>query len=264
MAITPNIQPIPPDGLSIGGAGIPRVLRSKRRPSLPAVATRAELRLSPALLLLIPLALLAMALTMGVAMALGADPRHGDLLAPAMSLGAIAFSAVLAAGVACAARSTPIARACLGLVRPASWPRALGLCLLTLISTWSLAYLADPLLHGSHPIFEPQPFHGGPVQTISLALALVYAVVVAPVTEELYFRGAGYAALRYRVGSLLTALLTGVAFGVAHGDPHAAIVLIAAGVMLGLIYERTGSIYPSILTHATHNAIACAAVIYVS
>ena len=89
-----------------------------------------------------------------------------------------------------------------------------------------------------------------------MALAAIVAIVVAPLVEELCFRGAGYAALRFRLGPLASALLTGMFFGALHFRPWLIIPLAFIGILLGWLYERTNSILPGMIAHATHNS-AC-------
>lgn len=82
--------------------------------------------------------------------------------------------------------------------------------------------------------------------------------VVAPVCEELFFRGFLFGALR-RHGVVVATLITGLAFGAAHvaSAPIAFIVPLAAlGMILCLIYERTRSLYPCMALHALNNSIA--------
>ena len=82
--------------------------------------------------------------------------------------------------------------------------------------------------------------------------------VVAPVAEELFFRGFVFGGLR-RHGLVLAALVSGTAFGLAHvaSSPIGFIVPLAAlGILLALIYERTGSIYPTMALHVVNNSVA--------
>jgi membrane protease YdiL (CAAX protease family) len=94
--------------------------------------------------------------------------------------------------------------------------------------------------------------------TEALAGALLLVCVVAPVCEELFFRGYLFGALR-RHGLLVAAGVTGLAFGLAHvlSSPIGFIVPLAGlGVLLCLLYERTGSLYPCIALHALNNSVA--------
>jgi membrane protease YdiL (CAAX protease family) len=94
--------------------------------------------------------------------------------------------------------------------------------------------------------------------TAALLMAGLLTCVVAPVCEELFFRGFLFGALR-KHGLVVAALVSGVAFGGAHvaSSPIGFIVPLAVlGVILALLYERTGSLYPSMALHALNNSIA--------
>ena len=86
----------------------------------------------------------------------------------------------------------------------------------------------------------------------------VLFVVIAPVAEEFFFRGFLYGALRSRLRVPLAALAGGVVFGSLHvfTGLEAVPLLIAMGVILCLLYERTQSLYPCIAFHALNNALA--------
>ena len=92
----------------------------------------------------------------------------------------------------------------------------------------------------------------------ALVGSALLVTLVAPIAEELFFRGYLFAALR-RYGLVPATLVTGVAFGAAHvfSAPIAFIVPLAAlGVILCLLYERTGSLYPCIALHVLNNSLA--------
>lgn len=94
--------------------------------------------------------------------------------------------------------------------------------------------------------------------TAALVLAVLLTSVVAPIAEELFFRGFLFGGLR-KHGLVVAALVSGTAFGLAHvaSAPIGFIVPLATlGVILALVYERTGSIYAAMALHALNNAIA--------
>ena len=90
------------------------------------------------------------------------------------------------------------------------------------------------------------------------ALFVVLAVVAAPITEELFFRGWFYTGLRSRVGAIATIAVTSILFALAHWEKtHLyALAVLPVGVALGLIRERTGSIGASMAFHAGYNGFA--------
>ncbi len=93
------------------------------------------------------------------------------------------------------------------------------------------------------------------------AIALI--VVAAPITEELFFRGFFFGGLRSRWSLWPAAIVSGVLFGLVHAPtgPTAAIPLAGLGVGLAWLYERTGSIWPSITAHLLNNALAITVVL---
>jgi membrane protease YdiL (CAAX protease family) len=99
---------------------------------------------------------------------------------------------------------------------------------------------------------------------IGIAIAAVVAIaVLAPVAEEIFFRGFFYAGLRTKWSLWPAALLSGAVFGLVHAPtgPTAAIPLAGLGVGLAWLYNKTGSIFPCMLAHFLNNAIAISVVI---
>jgi membrane protease YdiL (CAAX protease family) len=93
------------------------------------------------------------------------------------------------------------------------------------------------------------------LRSYARAFAVPFALVfVAPLTEELLFRGAIQPALAERVGRLPAIGITAVLFAVFHLAPHALVYATLAGLLLGALRERTGSILPSFTLHAGFNA----------
>ena len=80
-------------------------------------------------------------------------------------------------------------------------------------------------------------------------------VIVAPVVEELMFRGIGFGLLR-PYGAWVAMLGTGAAVAAIHGLVEGFPILFAFGVGLAWLRERTGSIYPCILLHGLFNGLA--------
>lgn len=80
-------------------------------------------------------------------------------------------------------------------------------------------------------------------------------VVIAPVTEELLFRGLILRSLNARYGSTPAILLSALMFGAFHFDPQALVFASLVGLLLGWIALRTRSTMPSIALHAGFNAV---------
>ena len=84
----------------------------------------------------------------------------------------------------------------------------------------------------------------------------IVVAAVAPVVEELTYRGLGFAAVRDTFGNGAAVVVTAVAFGLAHGLFVALPVLTIFGLILAWVRLTTGSIYPTIALHALFNGIA--------
>ncbi|HXR61192.1 MAG TPA: CPBP family intramembrane glutamic endopeptidase, partial [Solirubrobacterales bacterium] len=92
----------------------------------------------------------------------------------------------------------------------------------------------------------------------ALPLQVFLIVFMAPVSEEICFRGMLYGGLRERLPRVGAALLAGVIFGGLHALTGVTAVppLIAFGFVLCLLYEKTGSIVPGIFLHMLNNSVA--------
>ena len=147
-----------------------------------------------------------------------------------------------------------------GLRRPRFWASvgllvAVWIGFLLLSAAWATAFSLD----------EPQelPDELGANGPLLNALAVVVLVtVIAPLGEELFFRGFFFGAVRNWKGPWPAALITGIVFGGIHAgsSPVGYLVpLMILGAALCLLYEWTGSLYPPIALHALNNSIALGA-----
>jgi membrane protease YdiL (CAAX protease family) len=100
---------------------------------------------------------------------------------------------------------------------------------------------------------------GSNSSTLLLLASAALTCVMAPICEEILFRGYFFAALSNWKGWLPAAVLTGVVFGGVHAGSAPAVDLIPLGVLgfaLCVLYRWTGSLYPCIATHIVNNCIA--------
>jgi len=91
-----------------------------------------------------------------------------------------------------------------------------------------------------------------------LPVQILLIAVIAPISEEICFRGMLFGGLREKLPRLAAALITGVIFGGLHALTGVSAVppLIVFGFLLALLYEKTGSIIPGILLHMLNNSYA--------
>lgn len=92
------------------------------------------------------------------------------------------------------------------------------------------------------------------------ALFLVLLCVVAPVVEETVFRGGLYGGFRQRWSLAPAALVSAAIFAAVHLNWQSFVPVMALGVALCVVYERTGSLLPAIVAHGLFNLATAAAV----
>ncbi|MTV48147.1 CPBP family intramembrane metalloprotease [Heliobacillus mobilis] len=102
-----------------------------------------------------------------------------------------------------------------------------------------------------HPI--QHLFREGAVNSVQLVLLFLAVAVVAPVTEECFFRGFLLPAMDQRWGEGIASHLAALLFAAMHLDPYRFVPLYAAGYMLNRGALRTGSIVPAVVAHALWN-----------
>lgn len=100
-------------------------------------------------------------------------------------------------------------------------------------------------------MFGPVAFDGTAFTAFLLSL-----VFLAPFCEEVLFRGVFYGWLRYRVSIPKAMLISAFVFAFIHFQFLAMIPLMIIGLLFSVAYEKTGSVYPAIIAHATNNAFA--------
>jgi len=87
----------------------------------------------------------------------------------------------------------------------------------------------------------------------SLVISFLLVGVLAPLSEEIYFRGFVYPAIRSQLGVLPAVLISASFFGALHFDLLRFFPLALGGAALAVMCERTGSLFPSIAAHSTWN-----------
>lgn len=91
-----------------------------------------------------------------------------------------------------------------------------------------------------------------------LILMAFAAVIVAPICEEVVFRGYLYPAAKCFAGPWVAAVCTALMFSAAHGNMAALLPLFVFGLVLVALYEFTGSIWAPVAAHFLFNAATVA------
>ncbi len=241
-------------------------------PPLPAVdgpetagsrGARPEVRLRDALLG-VAVVVVATIVTGGALAVWALTSPTVHLGSPSFVIGAMAAtSASLLAGAAPTLLRRHVGLRALGFVRvTVTWlviaiAGALALRVVTLVVA-----LTGTLVFGA-PAENPQADQFGPlleggIASTSFVAFAVFAVVVAPLVEEVLFRGVLFRGLRSRMRFVWAAGLSSLLFGLMHG---LGILLVATGLVgffCAWVYERSGSLWTAIATHAAFNATAVA------
>jgi len=94
---------------------------------------------------------------------------------------------------------------------------------------------------------------------IPMILFLIgYAVIIRPITEEIFFRGYLHPALRRELGKTPAIFAGALTFSALHFRPDLLLPLMVIGIVLSALYERTRSLPACMLVHALNNGLMVA------
>ena len=143
-------------------------------------------------------------------------------------------------------RWQPLSGACLTAL--VGWVKVTPLVVFT---GWFLVRLfGNP--SGSNPLLELVLESRDP---LALSLLALTAVVLAPLFEEVIFRGTLLPVLARRTGSVTGVVLSGLLFGMAHISIGELAPLTVLGIGLALVRLSSGRLLPCVLMHALWNAV---------
>jgi membrane protease YdiL (CAAX protease family) len=144
----------------------------------------------------------------------------------------------------------------LALRPPKSWWRAAGISALVIFVVFVVTAIVAQFGNADEEQgLIPESFDSS--RAAQFAAYAVVVVLVAPVVEELMFRGVGFALLE-PLGQTAAILLTGLAFALVHGLVIGFAVIASFAIGLGYLRARTTSIYPCVVLHASFNAFGLA------
>lgn len=186
------------------------------------------------------------------------DPDRDLLYQWSTAVAAAVQYAIILGAVLLIARG--LERATLGLQPPVSWGRALALGAAGLAAVWVAGAILNPFLKaGEEQGLVPESWDSS--RAAPFVANFVVVAVVAPVVEELTYRGLGFGVVGSVLGPAWTVLATGLVFGLAHGLVVALPILSAFGAILAWLRWRTASVYPPMILHAVFNASALLAAV---
>jgi membrane protease YdiL (CAAX protease family) len=145
-----------------------------------------------------------------------------------------------------------------------SFKKALPLFLMLLPGVWIAALVWTRVLSGFEGFgliedLEQQDlvtlFQGGG-DPVAIGLLVIAAVVLAPIVEELIFRGCLYRFLKSQTTLLPAQIASGILFSIIHWNLLSFLPLMLVGIFLARVYEKSGSILVAIWFHAFFNAFS--------
>lgn len=144
------------------------------------------------------------------------------------------------------------------------------LALLTMLFATSLSRIVVEYVTGATP--EPQMIVNVFVETqdtFAIILATISIIILAPISEELLYRGLlfrlfrdatgmvfpSFNSLTLRARAVIATVLSSMIFSYIHLNLYAAFPLFVMGLIFVCAYSRTSSIWTPITTHALFNAL---------
>ncbi|MDD5658991.1 MAG: CPBP family intramembrane metalloprotease [Actinomycetota bacterium] len=92
-------------------------------------------------------------------------------------------------------------------------------------------------------------------KNVSSTMLLVIVSVIAPVCEEIFFRGFLYQGFKRKWGVFAGIIISSFLFAAAHLDLYNFMPLMAIGWILAYIFHKTKSLFPVIFLHAVYNLL---------
>lgn len=134
-------------------------------------------------------------------------------------------------------------------------PGAIGVMFALMISVQQLGYMEWVRSMGAETMQETVQLLQESNDTAVVALMAFTAMFVAPICEEIVFRGYLYPIAKKYTNRWLAVLFTGLIFSIGHGSLAALLPLFILGSLLALVYEFTGSIWAPIAVHFCFNSL---------
>ena len=139
------------------------------------------------------------------------------------------------------------------------WGWVAGIVVLTLPVRMFLGWIAQILVEGNMDSVAVRGQIVSPdgASWANFWIALIGIGLLAPVSEELFFRGALYLWFRGRYGVVIAVASSSLLFAAAHSDSAGAVAAsLVIGVVNAIVFERTKSLWMAIAIHAFNNTLA--------
>lgn len=100
--------------------------------------------------------------------------------------------------------------------------------------------------------------------TFNLIISIFTLTILAPIVEEIFFRGFIQEQLQKITSAKFAIIIQALIFAFAHLEFKVIIPLTIIGAIMGIVYHKTNSIYPTIIFHSINNSLAFLVLFYLS
>ena len=132
------------------------------------------------------------------------------------------------------------------------------LCILAVANIWAMILLEFGIEPSEQDVVE----YFGSSEGIARVFAFISIAFIAPVAEELVFRGALSGALKNKIGAVAAALIVSALFGAIHFNMVAFLPIFVLSLLLILLYERYGDLTAPIAAHSAFNTIMAVLILF--
>lgn len=134
------------------------------------------------------------------------------------------------------------------------WNVSLSTVTLSIITGGAAFVVAEEIRSVVSPFLPEVSFSEPEMDSWRNAFFLLDAIIVAPVLEELFFRGVCYRCLRTRFSIPTSVVWISSLFALGHVSPSSMPHTFFLSAVLCTMFEKTGSIAPPVVVHVTVNA----------
>ena len=131
----------------------------------------------------------------------------------------------------------------------------IGLAIVVAVTWWPVVAGLGVLVEQLFSLIGPPPEIPPPLNSLDAVGYFIAIVILAPLCEEPVFRGfimRGWLRYGFKAG----VIGSGILFGLQHAQLSGAIPLSLAGILLGIVAFRAGSLWPAVVVHAVYNGIS--------
>lgn len=97
---------------------------------------------------------------------------------------------------------------------------------------------------------------------VTLIFMITFGAIIAPLIEEFLFRGFLLTAMNKYFGRWKAILMSSLIFASVHLNIYVFLQIFILGILLGYVFERTGSLVAPIAVHVIHNSATFAFILY--